>query len=70
MNSLWSSGLLKSDLVTSDKMLNIKGIELVKLENKLFHYVDNRELAARENWADSLQRDTRRERLDQLPQRL
>lgn len=55
--SLWSSGILKSDLITSDKKLNINGIELVKLENKLFHYVDNRELAARENWADSLQKE-------------
>lgn len=39
--------LLKSDLITSDKMLNINGIELVKLENKLFHYIDNRELTVK-----------------------
>ena len=57
VNSLWSSGLLKSDLITSDKKLNINGIELVKFENSLYYYVDNREIVARENWADSLPKE-------------
>jgi hypothetical protein len=57
VNSLWSVGLLNADLITSDKMLKIKGIDLVSTENKLYHFADNRRITAKENWAGTLTAD-------------